>query len=180
LADREDSIHIRIKIDVDAQDKQFIENLSSEMAKADEQKLRQKQPSKEEPQEKPDKKEIQKEVQTENEQTQKEIDDLEKEIKIIQERLKKGIDTKDPEVLKARLEAKRDSLLLKEFKTGPVGKINSFTSEQFSNLRQAATNPGAFIMSAFTKKLGKFGGAAAKGGIIAIIALLVMRRFYLY
>jgi len=36
LADRVDSVHIKIKIDVDPQDKEFIENLSSEMARADE------------------------------------------------------------------------------------------------------------------------------------------------
>ena len=43
MANREDSIHIRIKIDVDTEDKQFIENLSSQMARADEQKLLQKE-----------------------------------------------------------------------------------------------------------------------------------------
>jgi len=36
LVDRVDSVHIKIKIDVDPQDKEFIENLSSEMARADE------------------------------------------------------------------------------------------------------------------------------------------------
>lgn len=174
MANREDSIHIRIKIDVDTEDKQFIENLSSEMARADEQRLLQKETPKEErPEEETPKKEIQREVQSENEQIEKEIEELEKEIKTIQDRLKKGIDTKDPEVIKERLEAKRDRLLLREFKAGPVGKLQNFTSEQFANLRQAATNPGQFILGAFTKKLGKYGGMAAKGGIYALIALLV-------
>lgn len=173
MADREDSIHIRIKIDVDEQDKQFIENLSSEMAKADDQRLLQKQTSQKEEKQETPKKEIQREVRTENQQTQKEIDDLEKQIKTIKDRIKKGVDTKDPKVIKERLEAKKDRLLLQEFKAGPVGKLQNFTSEQFSNLRQAATNPGQFILGAFTKKLGKYGGMAAKGGIYAMIALLV-------
>ena len=41
MADREDSIHIRIKIDVDAEDKAFVDNLSSEIARADEEKATQ-------------------------------------------------------------------------------------------------------------------------------------------
>ena len=159
MADREDSIHIKIKIDVDPADKEFIENLSSDLAKADEQQVIKQQ--------------SQREVTTEDQQTDREIKELKKDIKTIEGRLKKGVESKDPQSIKEKLEAKKSQLLLKEFKTGPIGKINNFTSEQFSNLRQAATNPGAFIMSAFTKKLGKFGGAAAKGGIIAIIALLV-------
>ena len=159
MADREDSIHIRIKIDVDAEDKEFIDNLSSKLARADEQKLL--------------KGESQREIKSEKEQIDQEIDDLEKEIKEIQNRIKKGIAPKDPEAIKEKLEAKKDRLLLQEFKKGPVGKLQNFTSEQFANIRQAATNPGAFIISAFTKKLGKYGGAAAKGGIYAIIALLV-------
>ena len=159
MADREDSIHIKIKIDVDPADKEFIENLSSDLAQADEQKTIQKQ--------------SQREVTTEDEQTDREIKELKKDIKGIETKLKKGVDPRDPKVIKAKLEAKKNALLLKQFKQGPVGKLNSFTSEQFSNLRQAATNPGAFIVGAFTKKLGKYGGAAAKGGIFAIIALLV-------
>lgn len=174
MANREDSIHIRIKIDVDIEDKQFLENLSSQMARADEQKLLQKEtPTQQRTTDETPKKEIQREVRTENEKTQKEIDDLEKEIKTIKDRIKKGIDSKDPKVIKERLEAKKDRLLLQEFKSGPVGKLQNFTSEQFSNLRQAATNPGQFILGAFTKKLGKYGGMAAKGGIYAMIALLV-------
>lgn len=158
MADREDSIHIRIKIDVDAEDKAFVDNLSSEIARADEQR---------------GKKESGREIRTDEEQTDKEIQELEKEIKEIQNRIKKGVVPKDPEAIKEKLEAKKDRLLLQEFKKGPVGKLQNFTSEQFANIRQAATNPGAFIIGAFTKKLGKFGGAAAKGGLYAMIALLV-------
>ena len=159
MADREDSIHIKIKIDVDPADKEFIENLSSDLAQADEQKIIQKQ--------------SQREVTTEDEQTNREIKELKKDIKDIETQLKKGVDPKDPKVIKAKLEAKKNTLLVKQFQQGPVGKLNKFTSAQFANLRQAATNPGAFIVGAFTKKLGKYGGMAAKGGIYAMIALLV-------
>ncbi len=159
MADREESIHIRIKIDVDEQDKAFIDNLSSELAQADEQKITQKQ--------------SQREVTTDDEQTDREIKKLKKDITDIETQLKKGVDSKDPQLIKEKLEVKKNGLLLKQFKQGPVGKLNNFTSAQFSNLRQAATNPGAFIVGAFTKKLGKYGGAAAKGGIYAMIALLV-------
>ena len=159
MADREDSIHIKIKIDIDPQDKEFVENLSTDLAKADEQQVISKQ--------------SQREVKTEDEKTDRDIKELKKDIKTIETRIKKGIEPKDPQSIKEKLEAKKSQLLLKEFKLGPVGKLNAFTSEQFSNLRQAAINPGAFIISAFTKKLGKYGGAAAKGGIYAIIALLV-------
>lgn len=157
MVEREDSIHIKIKIDVDADDKAFVENLSSEIARADEQQASQPQ----------------RHVKSEKDQTDKEIIDLENEIKEIKDRLKKGLDTKDPEALKAKLEAKKNSLLIKEWKQGPVGTVASFTTEQTSNLKKFVTNPAEILVSAFTKKLGKIGGAAAKGGLIAIIALLV-------
>jgi len=159
LADREESIHIRIKIDVDEEDKAFIDNLSSELAQADEQRITQKQ--------------SQREVTTDDEQTDREIKELKKDITDIETQLRKGADPKDPQLIKEKLEVKKNGLLLKQFNQGPVGKLNNFTSAQFANLRQAATNPGAFIVGAFTKKLGKYGGAAAKGGIYAMIALLV-------
>ena len=43
MADREDSIHIKIKIDVDPQDKEFVENLSADIARADKQQVTKKQ-----------------------------------------------------------------------------------------------------------------------------------------
>ena len=159
MADREESIHIRIKIDVDAQDKEFIENLSAEMAKADEEGVIKKQSTAGATQK--------------EEETDDDIESLEKQVQNLQKKLQKGVDPKDPEVIKARLEAKRDRLLLKEFKEGPVGIVHSFTQEQAGNLRSFVTNPSAFFISGLTKILGKYGRAAAKGGIYAIIALLV-------
>lgn len=174
MADREDSIHIRIKIDIDAEDKAFVDNLSSEMARADEQRLlKRKTPQEEKPDEEPIKKEIKQEVKSEQEQTDKEIRSLQKEIKQIEDSIKKGVDPKDPEIIKAKLEAKKDRLLLKQWKAGPVGTVASFTTDQTANLRKFVTNPAEILVSAFTKKLGRIGGAAAKGGIIAILALLV-------
>jgi hypothetical protein len=159
LADREESIHIRIKIDVDAEDKELIQNLSSEIARADEDIVTKKQ--------------SRAAVTSKEEETDDEIDDLQKEIKNIQTRLKKGVDPKDPETIKERLEAKRDRLLLKEFKEGPVGIVHDFTQEQAGNLRKFVTNPSTFLIAGLSKILGKYGRAAAKGGVYAIIALLV-------
>ena len=161
MADREDSIHIKIKIDVDPADKEFIENLSSDLAQADEQgiKAKEKKPKKPEKLGPPTK-------------TEFEIRELEKQIEKIEKRRKiKKKKTSDEILLEKK--QKLNTLQIKEFKQGPVGKINKFTSAQFANLRQAATNPGAFIVGAFTKKLGKYGGAAVRGGIYAMIALLV-------
>lgn len=135
MVGREDFIHIKIKIDVAEEDKQFVENLSSNISQADESKL-----------------------------LQSEIKDIEKRIKATRE--------KDPEKIRKELEAKRDRLLLKEFKAGPVGMVNDFTTQQATNLRGFVSNPAQFLIAGITKKLGRFGAAAAKGGIIALIALI--------
>lgn len=136
MADKEDSIHIKIKIDVADEDKQFVENLTTDIAKADQ-----------------------------NGSLAKEIKDIEKRIKQKQE--------SDPEKIKKELEAKRDRLLLQEFKEGPVGIVNDFTTKQASNLRSFVTNPAEFLVAGLTKKLGRIGTSLAKGGIIGLIALLV-------
>lgn len=158
MADREDSIHIRIKIDVDEADKEFTENLAANLAKADEQQAVKK---------------VRTELEETPEETQREIEKLESDIAAIEKRLDKGVDPKDPEVIKAKLEAKKSRLELKELKEGPLGVVNSFTTEQAGNLRKFVTNPSSFFVAGLTKLLGKYGGAAAKGGVYAIIALLV-------
>jgi len=157
LADREDSIHIRIKIDVDEADKEFVENLSSDIARADEQQGIKKAKKSGAP----------------STETQNEIENLEEEIKKLEKKIKKGVDPKDPEIIRAKLEARKDRLLLKALKEGPVGVVHSFTQEQAGNLRKFVTNPGSFFIAGLTKILGKYGGAAAKAGIYAVIALLV-------
>ena len=157
MADREDSIHIRIKIDVDEADREFVENLSSDIAKADEQQGIKKAKKSGAP----------------STETQNEIENLEKEIKKLEKKIKKGVDSKDPEIIRAKLEAKKDRLLLKALKEGPVGIVHSFTQEQAANLRKFVTNPSSFLIAGLTKILGKYGKTAAKGGLYAIIALLV-------
>jgi len=157
LADREDSIHIRIKIDVDEADKEFVESLSSDIARADEQQGIKKAKKSGAP----------------STETQNEIENLEEEIKKLEKKIKKGVDPKDPDIIRAKLEARKDRLLLKALKEGPVGIVHSFTQEQTANLRKFVTNPGSFLIAGLTKILGKYGGAASKAGIIGIIALIV-------
>jgi hypothetical protein len=157
LADREDSIHLRIKIDVDAEDKEFTENLASNLARTDEQQAISKAAGEGAP----------------DEETERDIESLKDEIKEIQTRLKKGVDPKDTEVIKANLQRKKNKLLLKELQDSPVGMVKEFSQEQAANLRKFTSSPGAFFIQGLGKVLGKLGGAATKGGIIGIIALIV-------
>ena len=98
---------------------------------------------------------------------------MEKEIEKINKKLRKKQEPKDIESLKEELKTKQIQLDVKNLKQGPAGQLNAFTSEQFANIKRAATNPGQFILGAFTKKLGKVGGAVARGGLIGLIALIV-------
>ncbi len=131
MVDREDTIHLKIKLDIDEEDKKLISDISEDLAKTDE-------------------KEISNVTRKGTTQSQKTNEEQKKD----EERKKQKDD-------------------LKKLKDGPLGAINDFTKEQVNNLKQIATNPGQFLMAALVKKLGKYGGAAAKGGIIGIIALLV-------
>lgn len=157
MADREDSIHLKIRIDVDEDDKAFTENLASNLAKTDEEKVAQQV----------------REAGEIPENVEAEIKQLENEIKEIQKRIKKEKDPKDPDQLKAKLQAKKDALLIKEFKDGPVGMVHRFTQEQASNLMKFTSSPGQFFIAGLGKALKRLGGAATKGGIIGIIALIV-------
>ena len=157
MANREDTIHIKIKLDIDEEDREVIAKVSENLAKADEQGI----------------KKVSTGLTDEEElKIQEEIDNLEKEIK----NLKKEDKKKKEKTLvekKQDLETQKDRILRRRFKTGNVGKLNQLSSEHFANLKRAATNPGQFLLGAFTKKLGKVGGALAKGGIVGIIALIV-------
>ena len=139
MADREDSIHLRIKIDVDAEDKEFTENLATNLARTDEQQAISKAAG---------------EGAT-DEETEREIQTLKDEIEEIQIRLKKGVDKKDPEVIKANLQRKQNKLLLKEIQDSPVGMVKDFTQEQAANLRKFTSSPGAFFIQGLGKVLGK-------------------------
>ena len=133
MADREDTIHIKIKLDVDEEDRELISNVSEDLAKTGEQQGISKV--------------TRKGTQTEAQRIQAEE--------------------------KEEIEQKKTKDYIKEIKDGPLGTISDFTKEQVNNLRQIVTNPGQFLMMGLTKKLGKYGSAAAKGGLYAIIALLV-------
>lgn len=156
MVNREDTIHIKIKLDIDETDKQLISDVSENLAKTDEQGITPVSQGK----------------TAEDEQLQREIDAIEKEIKQLKKDSKKNKD-QTLEEKKKELEARKDRLLLKKFKEGPIGIINDFTKEQVNNLRTFVSNPAEFLMAGITGKLGKYGKAAMKGGIIAIIALLV-------
>ncbi len=131
MVNREDTIHIKIKLDVDEEDRQLISNLSEDLAKTEGQEVK---------------------------------------------KTPKGIGKEKEKTLsekKEDIEDEADKTLLKRFKEGNVGKLNKLSTEHFANLKRAATNPGQFLLGAFTKKLGKAGGALARGGLVGIIALIV-------
>jgi len=166
LVERVDSVHIKIKIDLDPEDKQFIENLSSELARADETRLK-----KELEIEKPKKKK--EEVLGPPTKTQWEIQQKEKEIKNLQEKIgKKGQKKTDKEVLKQR-ETQLNTLYRKQLKAGPVGKVQRLSSQASSNLLKFATNPSAFFIAGLTKIISKYGKGAMRGGIYAVLAILI-------
>jgi hypothetical protein len=171
LADREDSVHIRIKIDVDPQDKQFIENLSSEMARADDIRVKKEVTIKEE---EPKKKKEKVAGADFGVPTFEQIETryLKKFIKKLKEEIK-GADSKDPKVILKKLQLEKVTLQQKKFMKGPVGIINRLSSQASANLIRLATNPSAFIVAGVTKLLSKYGKAAAKGGIYAVLAILI-------
>ncbi len=157
MADRIDSIHIKIKIDVAEESKEFQQNLASNLERADQQSIQ-------------TKKKLEKlgpPTRTEFETQQ-----LEKTIEKLEKKRKKKPEKKTNEELLQEKKQDLNTLQLKIFNEGPVGKLNKITSEQTSNIMQIATNPGGFFVKAFAKILGKY-GTAARGGLYAVIALLV-------
>jgi len=130
LANREDTIHIKIKLDIDAEDKEILAKVSENLAKTD----------------------------------------LEEGVKKTKT---KRTSEKEEEEKQKDTQDEKESAIIKAWKEGNVGKINQLSSAHFANLRRAATNPGQYLLGAFTKKLGKVGGALARGGLVGIIALMV-------
>jgi len=156
LVEREDSIHIRIKIDVDEEDKEFTENLASNLAKTDEQQAVRKA----------------REAGELSEEEQKEITRLKDEIKKINKEIRDK-KPEDVESLKEKLKIAENSLELKRLRESPVSIVRDLTQEAAGNLRKFTTSPGQFFMAGLGKIFKKVGGAASKGGIIGIIALIV-------
>lgn len=168
MADRVDSVHIKIKIDVDEESKEFAENLSQAMARTDEIKIKKEVEIVEKPKKKKKEEFIgpPTKTQAELERVQKLLDEIQKKKKLKKEKRTPEQVLKDE---KLELVAKQN----KEFNEGPVGQIHRLSTQATSNLMKMATNPGAFFISGLTKIFGKYGGAAARGGIYALIALLV-------
>jgi hypothetical protein len=166
MADKEDSIHIRIKIDVDEADKQFTEDLASNLAKSDEGQVSATQKNLME--------KTFRELQEKHglQGPLEESEGLERKIKEINKKLKKKRST-DVESLKEELTIKKNSLQLKQIQEGPLGVVQSFTKEQTANLSKFTSNPSSYLIAGLGRILGKYGKAAMKGGIYAIIALLV-------
>lgn len=168
MADRVDSVHIKIKIDVDEESKEFAENLSQAMARTDETKIKKEVEITEKP-----KKKKKDEFIGPPTKTQYEIEKIDKALEDIQKKKKLKKEKRTPEQILKDKQQQLNSQELKLYREGTVGRINRLSAQASSNLMKMAVNPGAFFISGLTKVLGKFGGAAARGGIYAVIALLV-------
>ena len=162
MADREDSIHIKIKIDVDPADKEFVENLSQDIGKAGEDAFESKKKT---TKQKPDLSKV---------PTFDELKAvyLKKMIKKLREEIK-GAESKDPKAIAKKLELQKLVLQQKRLMKGTVGKIHHLSSQASSNLIKFATSPSAFIVAGVTKLLTKYGRGAARGGIYAVLAILI-------
>ena len=161
MADREDSIHLKIRIDVDEDDKAFTENLASNLAKTDEEKVAQ-------------------QVREVSERDKLEPGDFSEHVKkYLKEEIKKinkeirGAKPEDVESLKEKLKIRENSLKLKQLDASPVSIVRDMTQAAAINLQKFTTSPGAFFLAGLGKVFKKLGGAATKGGIIGIIALVV-------
>ena len=117
MVERVDSVHIKIKIDVDPQDKEFIENLSSEMARADEKRLVKEKVEIEKPKKKKEKPAgadfgVPTFEQIETRYLKRFIKKLKEEIK--------GADSKDPQTILKKLQLEKVALQQKKFMKAPI------------------------------------------------------------
>jgi len=165
LVERVDSVHIKIKIDVDEESKVFAENLSSGMARADEEKIKKQAERKEEPKKKKKEEFIGPPTRTEFEQkkVEKLLDDIKRRRKLKKEK-------RTPEQILKDKEQQLNSQIRKEITANPIFNL---TKEASSTLAKIATKPGEIITAVLAKTLGRYGGAALRGGLFAVIALLV-------
>jgi len=170
LVERVDSVHIKIKIDVDEESKAFAENLSSEMARADEEKIKKQTEIIERPKQKKEEKPEEAFGVPTFEQIETRY--LKKLIKKLKEEIK-GADSKDPDTILKKLQLEKVSLQQKKFLKGPIGQINNMSSEASSNLMKFATNPSAFIVAGVGKILSKYGKGFARGGVFAVLGILI-------
>ncbi len=171
MVERVDSVHIKIKIDVDPQDKEFIEGLASEMGRADQERAKRKnEPNwrtyteEEKPKKKKKEEFIGPPTRTEFEQrkVEKLLDDIKRKRKLKKEK-------RTPEQILKDKEQQLNSQIRKEIMQNPVFNLSK---EAASTLAKIATKPGEVLTMVLSKALGRFGGVAMRGGLYAIIALL--------
>ena len=96
----------------------------------------------------------------------------EENVKIVIEFETKGGDEdkdQEPKEAKKEKEIKDTKDSVERFESGNVGDIQKFTSQEFGNVKQMATNPVQFIFGTVVKKLGKF----ARFGAFAFFAVLI-------
>lgn len=97
---------------------------------------------------------------------------VEENVKIVIEFETKGGEKdvdKDPKEAKTEKEIKNTKDTVERFESGNVGDIQKFSSQQFGNVKQMATNPVQFIFGTVIKKMGKF----ARFGAFAFFAFLI-------
>ena len=155
MVDKTDTIRIEIELDISEKSKEKLSEVTSDLERADQGKVKKRGfESKEFVGPGIEKEELERKIKEINEKIRK----------------KKG---KDVESLKQERDVKQNTLDMKLLNESPVGVVRDFTSSQAKNLKDFTSSPGAFFIKGLTKVLGKYGRAAVKGGIFAIIALLV-------
>lgn len=142
MADKEDSIHIKIKIDIDEEDKELIDNIVHNISSLD-------------------------------------VESLSKKISptlprdersLIKKIMRMGRETRTAAQVKKDDDTQK---YIEELRNSPINFIKNFTKAQAANLVKFVSSPGAFFIAGLTKTFAKYGRSAMKGGIFAIIALLI-------
>ena len=103
--------------------------------------------------------------------------DFETQIKqLVQQETKNS--TSDTDVLKKEQEVVDVVKDVKDFKSGNIGDLQNFTSTQMGNVKSFATNPFAFIIGAFSKRvlLSKAGGAIAFALLFLEIVQIIIEQ----
>lgn len=170
MAERIDSVHIKIKIDVDEEDKQFQQQLASNMERADQQQVKRKTKLDEEEKEEKLTKgtKRRRKVIPKDDPTEIEIKKLEKEISEINAKLS-GKKPKNVKELEKELKDKKDRLILKQINEGPLKKFSQITNQQAKNLMTLITKPATFVNEAIAAAFARYGKAAGGGFRVASV-----------
>lgn len=93
--------------------------------------------------------------------------DFEQDIKdLIKEESKQVIEKPNDEAVKQKKQVTNLKEKVDVWDKGNIGDIHNFTSEQFGNVKQLATNPSAFIFQTFMRKFARGAGVIALALII--------------